>query len=347
MLTPLKNSRPVSQKALHVTRMPCVPGLPICLLLIVGCNQLDVDTADWPAKKIESGGVSPTETQDVSGITFVKIPAGSFVMGAVSGEPVDEYSRCEFPAHKVTITRNFFLARHEISVGQFRKFVESTEYVTEAEHSERGANSLNLQTGAVQQLPETVWHDPGFPQTDDHPVVCVSWNDANAFCGWMSQTNKATFRLPTEAEWEYACRAGTQTKYFTGSDAASLRGHANFRDASLQGVFPIAKAVAPWSDGSAFTSAVGRFSANAFGLHDMHGNVGEWCQDWYSSEYYAASPATDPTGPPQPTAWRAVKGGSWYNSANSCRCSGRHDGIETAASTTNGFRVCLIGQVSR
>ena len=268
-------------------------------------------------------------------------------MGAVSGEPVDEYSRCEYPAHKVTITKEFFLARHEVSVGQFRQFVESTGYATEAEYLKLGSNSLNLQTGAVQQLSETVWHDPGFPQTDDHPVVCVSWNDAHAFCGWLSQTNKATFRLPTEAEWEYACRAGTRTKYCTGSDAASLRGHANFRDASLQDVFQLAKAIAPWSDGSAFTSAVGQFSPNAFGLHDMHGNVGEWCQDWYSSESYTDSSATDPTGPPQPTAWRAVKGGSWYNSAHSCRCSGRHDGIETAASTTNGFRVCMVGQASR
>ncbi|MEO2017902.1 MAG: formylglycine-generating enzyme family protein [Fuerstiella sp.] len=274
----------------------------------------------------------------------MRICAGSFVMGAVAGEPVDEYSRCEHPAHTVTISRDFFLGRNEVSVGQFRQFVESTGYVTEAEQLKVGANSLNLQTGAVQQLSETVWHEPGFPQTDDHPVVCVSWNDAHAFCGWLSQTNNATFRLPTEAEWEYACRAGTQTKYYTGSDPASLRGHANFRDAALQDVFQLAEAIAPWSDGSAFTSPVGRFSPNAFGLLDMHGNVGEWCQDWYSSAHYTVVSATDPTGPPQPTAWHAVKGGSWYNSAHSCRCSGRHDGIETAASTTNGFRVCRVSR---
>ena len=334
-------------KALQITPMPCLSALCACLLFICGCRQLDIATAKSPANESESADVLETETQDVGGIMFVRIPAGSFIMGARAGQPVDEYSRCEHPAHKVTISNDFFLGRDEVSVDQFREFVDSTGYVTEAEHLKLGANSLNLETGAVQQLPETVWYDPGFPQTDDHPVVCVSWNDAHAFCGWLSQTHKATFRLPTEAEWEYACRAGTQTKYFTGNAPTTLRGYANFRDASLRDVFQLAKVVAPWSDGSAFTSAVGQFVPNAFGLRDMHGNVGEWCQDWYSSGYYTLLSVTDPTGPSQSTAWHVVKGGSWYNSAHSCRCSGRHDGIETAASTTNGFRVCLVGQVSR
>ena len=279
--------------------------------------------------------------QTIGGMEFVALEAGTFRMGAQPGAVSDQQTDSEFPSHAVRLSRGFLLGRHEVTVGQFRRFVEATGYQTQVERTGTGANSLNLQTGDIQQRPSTTWRSPGFAQTDDHPVVCVSWSDATAFCAWMSAQTGQVCRLPTEAEWEYACRSGSSTRYCTGDAPASLKGYANFRDASFLALQPAATAAAPWTDGAQRTAVVGSYRANTWGLHDMHGNVGEWCSDWFDADYYGVSPSVDPTGPRQATLWHSVRGGSWFNAAFSCRCSGRHDGIPTAASTTNGFRVLV------
>ena len=325
-----------------------------CLIVLVpiGCDSSNhSDTAAAPRIKQPNEvlqAVSEPPTIEYNGITLIRIPAGEFLMGATRVDPADPYSVGEVPAHRVRISNNFYLGQCEVTVGQFRKFVGSTGYKTEVEQNGRGANSLDLNSGDIQQLPVTVWHSPGFMQSEDHPVVCVSWNDAVAFCEWLSVDSGYTFRLPTEAEWEYACRAGQQTKFSTGDDPYSLEGFTNMADQTLLAVFPLAGGTAPWYDGTAYSCKIGSFNANQFGLHDMHGNVGEWCHDWYSPDYYQQSPDADPTGPAEPSEmhpWHAVRGGSWFNSAHSCRASGRHDAIETAPSTTNGFRV--LREVSR
>ena len=132
------------------------------------------------------------------------------------------------------------------------------------------------------------------------------------------QKEGKTYRLPTEAEWEYACRAGTTTRYYSGDDPETLAKVANIADATFKATFPNAKYTIKASDGYVFTSPVGSFKPNAYGLYDMHGNTWQWCADWYGAEYYAASPADDPTGPDSGNV-RVLRGGSWLNRPSSTR----------------------------
>ena len=162
------------------------------------------------------------------------------------------------------------------------------------------------------------WRNAGFEQTDEHPVVNVSWNDAVAFCKWLSRKEGKTYRLPTEAEWEYACRAGTTTRYYSGDDPETLAKVANVADATAKAKFPDWKC----DDQRPATATCSRrrwakFKPNAFGLYDMHGNAWQWCADWYGEDYYAESPADDPTGPDSGDV-RVLRGGSWiYGPLNS------------------------------
>ena len=142
-------------------------------------------------------------------------------------------------------------------------------------------------------------------------MVNVSWNDAVAFCKWLSRKEGKTYRLPTEAEWEYACRAGTTTRYYSGDDPETLAKVGNVADAALKAKFPDWKYTIKANDGYVFTAPVGKFKPNAFGLYDMHGNAWQWCTDWYGAEYYARSPIDDPTGPDS-GAVRVLRGGSWF-----------------------------------
>ena len=142
-------------------------------------------------------------------------------------------------------------------------------------------------------------------------MVNVSWNDAVAFCKWLSRKEGKTYRLPTEAEWEYACRAGTTTRYYSGDDPETLAKVGNVADAAVKAKFPDWKFTIKANDGYVFTAPVGKFKPNAFGLYDMHGNAWQWCADWYGPEYYAKSLADDPTGPASGNG-RVLRGGSWY-----------------------------------
>src|SRR5262249_23708089 len=153
------------------------------------------------------------------------------------------------------------------------------------------------------QDPRCTWRAPGFAQADDEPVVCVSWNDAVAFVEWLARKDGKPYRLPTEAEWEHACRAGTSTPVWVGSSASS-------HQANFNGNFPYGGAKkGPYL---AKTSKVGSYPPNAWGLYDTHGNVWEWCADWYDEHYYAKSPAVDPPGPATGTE-RILRGSSWLN----------------------------------
>lgn len=273
-----------------------------------------------------------------AGMEFSRIPAGEFVMGTSETSRFGRFSASEGPAHRVRIGKPFWMSRREVTVGEFRRFVEATGYRTEAERDKLGCNGLVLTTGAVERRAEWIWSSPGFGQTEQHPVVCVSWNDARAFCKWLSEKEKHAYRLPTEAEWEYACRAGSQTLFSSGESISSLRGFANTGDQSLRKQFPLAGRPAAWHDGFAFTAPAGSFQPNGFGLFDMHGNVGEWCDDWFDPRGYTAK-SNAKWNPVTTRRWRVIRGGSWFNTPTSCRSSGRHDGVPTARSTTNGFRV--------
>jgi formylglycine-generating enzyme len=185
------------------------------------------------------------------------------------------------------------------------------------------------------------WQNVGFEQTDEHPVVNVTWNDAVAFCKWLSQKEGKTYRLPTEAEWEYACRAGTTTRYYSGDDPETLAKVGNVADAAAKARFPSWKYTIKASDGYVFTSPVGSFKPNAFGLHDMHGNAEQWCSDWFDEySYYAKSPTDDPTGPDSGYS-RVCRGGSWGGSPLEALSAARYRSTPGNRCDFIGFRVAM------
>ena len=272
-------------------------------------------------------------------LEMVLIPAGSFVMGDSRG--LDD----EKPVHKVTITKPFYLGKHEVTIEQFRRFVEATGYATDAEQGTgfQGAFGWNPDTMEFKMNEEYSWRSTGFAQSDTHPVVNVSWNDAIAFCKWLSSKEGNTYRLPTEVEWEYACRAGTTTSYSHGNDPEGSAKVGNVADAVFEAQFPELKGVIKASDGYAYTSPAGSFLPNPFGLYDMHGNVWEWCADWYDAEYYAKSPTNNPGGPATGEE-RVYRGGGWFNCTRGCRSASRSGGLPENRHLTLGFRVSIAAE---
>ncbi len=282
------------------------------------------------------------------------IPAGEFMMG--SGESAEDTTaffqknypgmlvlasglKDEHPQHRVRITRPFYLGKYHVTRGQFRQFVTATQYKTDSETAKKpGAVGWDF-PGRVERIkPKYSWRDAGFEQTDEHPVVNVSWNDALAFCKWLSNKDGKTYRLPTEAEWEYACRASTTTRYYSGDDPETLVNVGNVGDVSFAMESLSNPGCLKASDGYPFTSPVGRFKPNAFGLYDMHGNAYQWCMDWYNEKYYATSPRDDPPGPESGT-YRVLRGGSWYDAPIKARSNDRYFRTPDEPTFHVGFRV--------
>ncbi len=209
-------------------------------------------------------------------------------MGAVPGN--DDARHNESPRHRVTISRGFRMSRTEVTVRAYRQFCQETR-----KRMPRRAPDFN----------------PGWRHLD-HPIVNVTWHDAVAYCNW------AGVRLPTEAEWEYACRAGTSTKYYWGND--------------MDGRY------AWYSDNSdCRTHNVGDKLPNAWGLYDMAGNVWEWCNDWHDEDYYSRSPESDPQGPSSGDG-RVLRGGSWNNNPRNLRVSYRNWNSPGNRYFNDGFR---------
>jgi formylglycine-generating enzyme required for sulfatase activity len=174
--------------------------------------------------------------------------------------------------------------------------------------------------------------------------VNVSWNDAAAYCEWLGRQDGATYRLPREAEWEYACRAGTTMAFWNGDDVEAVVAVGNLADSSAQAKFKNypEHIYQKRSDGFVFTAPVGSYPANAFGLYDMHGNVYEWCQDWYDAEYYSSSPMDDPVNVRE-AEYRVLRGGSWFYGAGGCRSADRYWYTPADRDDNCGLRVlCLL-----
>ena len=259
---------------------------------------------------------------------FVYVKPGRFAMGWKSG-----YGD-ERPVHEVTLTKGFYLGRYEVTRRQFDAFTRATGYRTEAE---KEGWSYAWAGSSWAEMKGVSWRSPGFPQEGDHPAVCLSWNDAVAFCEWVSKKGGRPCRLPSEAEWEYACRAGTRGAYCWGSDPDDGVGWCNAGDQSAKVHFKDLEAFT-WSDGHIHTAVVGRHDPNAWGLYDMHGNAREWCADLYDSLYYRRSPREDPTGP-ELGHYRAHRGGSWIEGPYDCRSSSRGRREPTRRYSNIGLRV--------
>jgi formylglycine-generating enzyme required for sulfatase activity len=280
----------------------------------------------------------PVGIENSCGMKLALIPPGEFQMGSPQSETKREDIESQ---HRVRITKPFYLGVHEVTVGQFRRFVEAKSYRTEAEQDGQGGYGFDESSNSWFQNAKYTWRNCGFAQGDDHPVVNVSWNDAKAFCDWLSAQEGKTYRLPTEAEWEYACRAGTNTVYSSGDDPETLARVGNVADATAKAKFHNRDLANKASDDYVYTAPVGRFQPNAFGLYDMHGNVWEWCQDWYDKDYYQGSPTDDPQGPPTASD-RVRRGGSWYSDAGYCRAARRGSFAPSIRSDSMGFRVALV-----
>ncbi len=235
------------------------------------------------------------------------LPAGSFVMGDSAGD--GEFD--EHPAHRVRIERAFALGVYEISVAQYRRFVSATSYVTEAESA-----------GGCMVMGGKSWRQPKIKQGDEHPVTCVTWRDAEQFIAWLSAQTGQPYRLPTEAEWEYAARAGSADRYSWGDNP--LPDRANCFDCLRAGNLMT-------------TAPVGSYPANRWGLFDMEGNVWEWtASDWqpdYGGKELLAVSADDRG------AQRVIRGGSFYTNVLDARASNRGNVNADWRYNNLGFRV--------
>jgi sulfatase modifying factor 1 len=266
------------------------------------------------------------------GMKFAYIPAGDFTMGSPASEPGRDANELQ---HPVRIAQPFLMGAYPVTRGQFAAFVTATGYKTQAELS---GNSFAIMPHGTQVLPGANWRNPGFDQDDRHPVVCVCWNDARAMIRWLSERDDLPYRLPSEAEWEYACRAGTQTTYPWGDNADGGAGWANCADLTFRKMFP-SDGSFNWDDGYVYTSPVGSFRPNGWGLYDMIGNVAQWCVDEYGE-----NPVIDLMKPKTPGTgwWRVARGGSWSDSAQFCRVAHRAAASgATGRCTCIGFRLAL------
>ena len=296
------------------------------------------------------------------GMKLVLVPAGEFQMGRAEtreelrktfpqyGKSRDGANRLELadevPQHKVRITKAFYLGQNEVTVGQFRRFVDSG-YRPESIADGTGGYGYDPDRNVLPNEgeafggrdPKYSWLNPGFKQGEDHPVTNVTWNDAVAMCKWLTEEEGTKYRLPTEAEWEYACRAGTETLYHNGNDVEALTKVGNLYDADTVKNWPQWKEYAvKGHDGYEFTSPVGKFAPNAFGLYDMHGNVWEWCNDYHDDNYYAKSPVDDPKGPTEGSV-RIRRGGSWHTWPLYVRSSFRNINTARTRYTLVGMRL--------
>ena len=299
------------------------------VLLCVGCGETSAVVTDPSAETSHSETVQQRVTpsdepkstvgdssgkklvENSIGMKFVLIPKGTFLMGS----PPDEVgSSDDERQHEVTLTRDFYLGVYEVTQAQYKKVMgKNPSYFTGDKVAER-----HPQTGRFVKDVDSA----------NHPVDNVSHDAAVEFCRRLSELpdEKAAgrrYRVPTEAEWEYACRAGSKTAFSFGNEAADLGSHAWYS-----------------ANSNEMTHAVGGKKPNAFGLYDMHGNVWEWCSDWYDEKYYASSPATDPTGPDS-GSFRVLRGGSWDVAPDYVRCAGRNNGTPVNRFTNVGIRVVL------
>ncbi|WP_029247341.1 formylglycine-generating enzyme family protein [Schlesneria paludicola] len=293
-------------------------------------------------------------TQNSIGISLIEIPAGEFLMGAEEERIVTlrkfpnsqpKLLDGELPRHKVRITKAFDMGQYEVTLAQFMTFRDATKYEIEAERDGQPSFGIDPEGELLKSQEFRPWNPIGWKNDTDHPVIYVSWNDAVAFCEWLSQQEGRSYRLPTEAEWEYACRAGSETRFSFGDEPVDLIRFANSNDATRRAkLFPrldqrkFGGHFLSKSDNYVWTSPVGKFAPNSFGLYDMHGNVWEWCSDFFDKDYYKDSPIDDPKGPGNGES-RVLRGGSYENQLMSLRSAIRAGAPASSRGSNTGFRV--------
>lgn len=283
-------------------------------------------TADVPdpelRRRIVATGLPWSIRDRVSGIELVLIPPGTYTRGA---HPEDRLALPrEKPGHRVRIQRAFYLGRFEVTTAQYRRF--KPPFKTPKVPWWRGGPAIWDTRRPIEKL---VLNGPKLP------IIYVSWIEATTFC------KAHGMRLPTEAEWEYAARAGTSTPYPWGTDPRLAPTFANGYDPATERALRERRATFPVADAFRGSAPVGSFKPNGFGLHDVIGNAVEWCSDWYSAETYAVLKGKQQVDPRGPAAgqFRVVRGGSWYGGPSLCRVSARTGSVPDHLVNVVGFRV--------
>jgi formylglycine-generating enzyme required for sulfatase activity len=271
---------------------------------------------------------------------MVTIKGGKFFMGNLADPKDDNFPISEL-VHSVSV-KAFRLSKYETTVKQFRQFVDATGYQTTGDCWKLAANDWGMEVGSVG------WNSPVNAPTEYHPVMCVSWNDAQAYLAWLSQQTGRHYRLPSEAEWEYAARAGSNTRYPFGDNPAGLCKYGNVFDrtgkAAIQRLTGKTREEIQCDDQAELTAVVGMYAPNSFGLYDMLGNVGEFVEDCQHLNYVGA--------PSDGTAWTndcaafhgstmvIHRGGSYNSGPNGVSPTYRgHAGKDNRSSVGEGFRI--------
>lgn len=339
------------------------PRYPLILLtcLATACGDAD-PRVDVPEEvtpfqdlgaTIERNAQGYQEADVGEGHVMVHIPAGEFLMGT------DDGPENERPAHTVYLD-DYWLAKHPVTVGQFKRFVEETGYLTD---SERGVGCWVFVGEEWEPTLDGTWKNTYFEQEDSHPVVCVSWYDALAYADWLSKKIGVEFKLPTAAQWEKGARGSDARTWPWGNEIPDGT-RANYADINYSNKYSEARSADKnIDDGYVETSPVGSYPAGAspYGLLDMAGNVWEWCHDYYANDYYTRSPDRNPLGPLEGrvgddgVADRVNRGGgSWTDRSGHLTAEGGHN-LRSAGRTGDGdnssddhmgFRLC-IDDISR
>jgi len=283
------------------------------------------------------------------GMKLVKIPPGEFIMGGnipaaemvrMTGEKESRFTD-QFPQHKVKISRPFYMGQTEVTRAQFEQFVVEESFVTFAD---KVGWSYSVKGGEWVKVAHRTWRNPYFLQSPEHPVVSVTYPDLVAFCKWLSKKEGKNYRLPTEAEWEYAYRAGSTSRYPWGDSDDDAEGWGNAADLTIKKGHSHWETY-NWNDGYAQTAPVAQFKPNPFGLYDMFGNVWEWCNDLYGEQYYEVSPEVDPVGPNEssekPDPHHCLRGGSWSSEPFRSYCGWRDASGVIGQGEDMGFRVVM------
>jgi len=288
-------------------------GLSHCAATPGGLLFAVVLAAQAAGSAAEPGAV---RTEPHTSLEYVWAPAGTFQMGCVSDDV--DCTTDELPRHRVTLTKGFWICKTEVTLKAYRKFVNKTPHRVPPEPK---ATRFRTFSGGTKGIAKDFRPGPG--KKEDRPIVNVTWDEATAFCEFSGG------RLPTEAEWEFAARGGQQDRIYPNGSSIS-RDDANY--GSVGG-----------NDLWHYAAPAGSFPPNGYGLHDMAGNVWEWCADWLDENYYSQSPDTDPQGPGSGVA-RAARGGSWGFGPKYMRTSIRVRAAPEDRSEDMGFR-CVIDEM--
>jgi formylglycine-generating enzyme required for sulfatase activity len=319
-------------------KCPDTPGLP----RFQGCPDTDGDGLPDPSDKcptekgdpLYDGCNAPPSTPPPPSRggqeEEVLVRGGTFQMGSNDG------GNDEKPLHSVTLS-DFYMGKYEVTNAEFVRFLNA-----KGNQEEGGATWIDLsgkyddERCRITQSGSTFQVEAGYER---HPVIFVSWYGATAYCKWLSKQTGKNYRLPTEAEWEYAAGNGSRhTKYSWGDGEPAGKKGGNVADKTAKAKYPAWTVFENYSDGYIYTAPVGQYDPNDFGLHDMTGNVWEWCSDWYDADYYQKSPSKDPQGA-SAGDYRVVRGGSWDHARYYCRSAYRDLWWPFDRDDVIGFRV--------